>query len=130
VARVSPGLGDGGDLLAGFMNPVYYLFDHDELESGATPVVRYELPYGDETSLSPTKLAKLIESGGLLEFSHSLDAQIGGQLRAGFVITGLFEDSWDEAPLSRWFKPFLNTRATKIVGRPHAGHARATLKKS
>lgn len=106
-------LAASGELLAGFMNPAFFLFDHDELERGAPPVVTYSLPYSDETSLSPARLAKLLEDGELLEFSHSLDAQIGGQLRAGFVITGLFEDSWDERPLGRWFKPFMNTRASK-----------------
>lgn len=108
-------LAPDGELLAGFMNPLYFLFDHDELERGATPVVRYALPYSDETSLSPARLAKLMESGEPLESSHSLDAQLGGQLRAGFVITGLLEDSWAEAPLNRWFKPMLSTRARKVV---------------
>lgn len=102
-----------GELLTGFMNPAFFLFDHDELERGGSPVARYELPYSDETSLSPAELAQWIESGEALEFSHSLDMQIGGQIRAGFVITGLFEDSWGERPVSRWFKPFISTRARK-----------------
>ena len=106
-------LAPGGELLAGFMNPAFFLFDHDEVEQGGTPVVRYALPYSDERSLAPARLAKLLEDGELLESSHSLDAQIGGQIRAGFVITGLFEDSWSERPLSRWLKPMLSTRAKK-----------------
>lgn len=106
-------LAPDGELLAGFMNPAYFLFDHDEVERGATPVVRYELPYSDESALAPAKLAKLLENGDPLESSHSLDAQIGGQIRAGFVITGLFEDSYSARPLSRWLKPMLATRARK-----------------
>ena len=30
----------GGELLSGFMNPAYYLFDHDALEGGAEPLAR------------------------------------------------------------------------------------------
>jgi hypothetical protein len=56
---------------------------------------------------------RLVNSGEPLEFSHTLDDEIGGQIRAGFVITGFFEDSWSETPLTKWFKPMLNTRARK-----------------
>jgi len=35
-----------------------------------------------------------LDAGEPLEFSHSLTAQIGGQIEAGFLIAGLYEDHW------------------------------------
>lgn len=104
----------GGELLAGFMHPAFFLFDHEALERGDEPVVRYALPYNDQEHLPPERLRKLIDTGDLLEFSHSLDDQIGGQLAAGFHVVGFFEDSWEDAAhIDKWFKPLLNTRARK-----------------
>lgn len=103
-----------GELLAGFMNPLFFLFDHDALERGEPPVVTYPLPYSDESRLPPARLQQLIEEHDLFEFSHSLDDQIAGQIEAGFAIVGFFEDSWKDAtPLDRWFKTMINTRARR-----------------
>ena len=97
------------------MNPAFFLFDHEALDRGEPPVVVHALPYSDETHLSPERFRKLIESGDLLEFSHSLDDQIGGQIEAGFHIVGFFEDGWAEAEhLDKWFKSDMTTRARKM----------------
>lgn len=103
----------GGELLVGFMNPCYFLFDHEEVEAGASPAIRHHLPFSSEASLPDAQLEQLLGDGEALEYSHSLTDQIGGQLRTGFVLTALFEDSWSDTPLSRWFKPTVNTRARK-----------------
>lgn len=87
----------GGALLAGFLQPGFFLFDHDEAERTGTCVVRYTLPYAEPDSLDDAGRDALARSGRALEFSHSLEAQIAGQLEAGFVLTGLYEDGWDEA---------------------------------
>lgn len=84
----------GGVLLAGSMNPAIYLFDHEEADVSGELVVRYALPYSDESSLSPTRLKAKIDAGEPLEFSHSLATQIGGQIEAGFLLAGLYEDGW------------------------------------
>ena len=84
----------GGALLSGFMNPSVFLFDHDEADATRQLAVKYSLPYSDQTSLSPAKLRAKLEAEEPLEFSHSLTAQIGGQIEAGFVIAGLYEDHW------------------------------------
>ncbi len=105
----------GGVLLAGFMNPSLFLFDHDEVERTGSLVVRYALPYREPDSLAVADQAAWRESGRAAEFSHSLEAQIGGQLAAGFVITGLYEDRWsDEATIFNRFSPVaIATRAVK-----------------
>lgn len=96
----------GGRLLTGVMNPAFYLFDHDAIEGGAEPVVKFALPFDDTRQLDPEGLAKRIAAEGHLEFSHTLDSLIGGLLRSGFVLQDFYEDDWsDEAtPLNKYMK--------------------------
>jgi hypothetical protein len=50
-----------------------------------------------------------------VEFSHSLETQIGGQLEAGFVLTHLFEDTdRGGGGRSRYFPTSVATRALKL----------------
>ncbi|MCK7594732.1 class I SAM-dependent methyltransferase [Pseudomarimonas salicorniae] len=108
-------LHEGGELLAGFMNPSLFLFDHDEAEKTGSLVVRHALPYREPESLGEAAAALWRESGRPAEFSHSLEAQIGGQLAAGFMLAGLYEDGWTDAatPLDRWSPLAIATRALK-----------------
>lgn len=105
----------GGRLLAGFMNPAYFLFDHLAIESGAPLTVSFELPYSDVDDLDEARRDALLERGEALEFSHSLDAQIGGQLAAGFTIAGFYEDRWNEraTPLDRYMPTSMATLAMR-----------------
>ena len=102
-----------GSLLSGFANPVNWLFDPEEVDGGIF-AVRHSLPYSDLTSLSPRALDALIKKGEPLEFGHSLDDQIGGQIEAGFLITGFYEDRWPEHPLDKYVPMFMATRAVKL----------------
>jgi len=81
----------GGVLLVGFMNPDVYLFDLELADEGVLEV-RYRLPYCDLEDAPAEVRRRYIEAGEPLEFSHSLEDQIGGQADAGFVIAGLYED--------------------------------------
>lgn len=105
----------GGVLLAGFMNAAMFLFDHDEVDRTGELVVRHALPYAEPASLSPEARSRWDASGRAAEFSHSLQAQIGGQLDAGFVLTALYEDQWsDEATRFNRYAPVaIATRASK-----------------
>lgn len=105
----------GGLLLAGFTNPVRYIFHDERTESGDLSVL-YSLPYSDLKDMSESDLRRLIDAGEPLEFGHTLDDQIGGQLEAGFVLTRFFEDRYpdvDKDPLSRFMASFIATRACK-----------------
>lgn len=102
----------GGVLLAGFNNPLLYLFDFDELDQGRL-VVRNRLPYSDLTHQTPEQLETFMAQGLPLEWSHSLDEQIGGQLAAGLVLTGLFEDIDPTSVLGEYIPSFIATRAVK-----------------
>ena len=85
-------LRSGGVLLAGFTNPAVYIFDRDLLDEQRILEVRYTLPYSDIASLPPEKLQHYMALDWPLEFSHSLEDQIGGQTDAGLHVVGLFED--------------------------------------
>lgn len=105
----------GGRLLCGFMNPAFFLFDHYEAEETGEIKVRYPLPYSDLDSLNEEVLSDHLEAQVSLEFSHSLQEQIGGQCDAGFAIHGFYEDSWDDESsiLNRWLPIYAATFAVK-----------------
>ena len=106
----------GGTLLAGFANPMRYLFDLELEERTGILQVKHPLPYSDLVSLGEDEKQRFVGDGEPFEFSHTLEDQIGGQLDAGFVLTGFYEDrSGDptEDVLSRYTDSFIATRAFK-----------------
>jgi len=107
----------GGSLLAGFMNPAGFLFDNERFDRTGERVVRYKLPYADSRDRPADELAAMRERGEPLEFSHSLDAQIGGQLEAGFQLIGFYESHRDASewcgPLADYMPEYIATRARK-----------------
>ncbi len=107
----------GGILISGISNPVIYLFDWNLIESCGKLEVKNKLPYSDMESLSAEEKARYIENGDPFEFSHTLEEQIGGQIAAGFVITGFYEDRDNplsvDNPLSQYMNPYIATRALK-----------------
>jgi SAM-dependent methyltransferase len=110
VARV---LEPGGILLAGFINPMAFVFDENAAERGEL-LVRHRLPYADETHLEAGELKALRDRGEPMVFSHSLEEQIGGQLEAGLMLTAIIEDDWPGKALSMYAPSFLATRAVKV----------------
>jgi SAM-dependent methyltransferase len=102
----------GGVLLAGFVNPLQFIFDWERSEKGEL-VVRHAIPYSDLTSLSAEERQRWIAAGQPLEFGHSLEDQIAGQLEAGFMLTGFYEDSDPKHVLSRHIPSFIATRAVR-----------------
>ncbi len=96
----------GGCLVAGFTNPAMYIFDLDLAERTGRLEVTHPLPYAD-TVRGPHEP---------LEFSHTLEAQIAGQIAAGFSIIGMYEDlhlGGDANPLNKYMPTFIATRALK-----------------
>jgi len=100
----------GGILLAGFMNPITYLFDFEKMEQGLLEV-KYKLPYRDIDH--PDVRDKLIAEGNALEYSHSLADQLAGQIDAGFHITGFYEDRQKDMVISEYTPTYIATRALK-----------------
>jgi SAM-dependent methyltransferase len=103
----------GGVLLAGFLNPAVYIFDLELADRDGELRVRHALPYADATSLDEEEVERKIDRGEPLEFSHTLDDQIGGQIEAGFVVAGLYEDRHRDDPIAAYMPTFIATRAIK-----------------
>jgi SAM-dependent methyltransferase len=112
----------GGVLLAGFMNPAIYIFDFTLADEKGILEVAHSLPYSDLADMSDDQLARYLAERSPLEFSHSLDEQIGGQLAAGFLLAGLFEDRYppeQNDAISRVMPVFIATRAIKPMVHLH-----------
>lgn len=102
----------GGVLMTGFCNPINYIFDQALADQG-TLQVRHALPYSDLANLSPDELQRYMDDEQPLEYSHTFEDQIGGQLAAGFVLTDFYEDRWEEYILDRYMPTFFATRAVR-----------------
>ena len=104
----------GGSLLAGFLNPAVYIFDLELADREGELRVRHTLPYADAISLSEEEVRQQVERGEPLEFGHPLEDQIGGQLDAGFLIAGFYEDRHgDDDPIAAHMPTLIATRAIK-----------------
>jgi hypothetical protein len=76
--------------------------------------VKYRIPYSDLRDLPKDERKRRQEQGEPMEFSHTLDGQIGWQLAAGFIITGFYEDRTPpskEEPLTAYMPNCMATRA-------------------
>lgn len=98
----------GGFLLCGLDTGIYWIFDNKEEKAV------HSLPF------NPLKdkdvYAELMENDMGLQFSHTLEEQIGGQLKAGFRILDLYEDTNGAGPLHEKNVPtFIATRSQKVL---------------
>lgn len=99
-------LKSGGVLLCGLDNGMNFLFGED----GRT--IEYALPFNPLKD--PAQYEECVRNNWGIEFSHTLEEQIGGQLEAGFLLTDLYEDTNDTGPLKDYNVPaFWATRAIK-----------------
>ena len=109
AARV---LRPGGMLMTGFLNPVVYQIDKEREAKERMLVVKYAQPYSDLASLTDAERARYASYNAPLEFGHSLADQLGGQIAAGFALTGFYEDRWDGREAADALLPsFFATRA-------------------
>ena len=109
-------LANGGALLSSFFNPVIFIAEREADAQTDTLHLRYPVPYSDLTHLSEAVRARKIQDGEPFMFGHGLSAQLGGQMAAGFVLAGLFEE-WHPAPrmpIERFIPSFIATRALKL----------------
>ena len=102
----------GGSIISGFVKPVHGLFD-PELDKQGIFQLKFTMPHSD-LKVSETRRAEWFGADAPIEFVHSLDDQLGGQLDAGFLISGLYEDDWGgDEPIDRFIKSFIAVRSIK-----------------
>ena len=96
----------GGALLAGLDNGVNFWFDENEER------IAYTMPFNP--LLNPEQMALLQKTDCGVQFSHTIEEQIGGQLKAGLLLTDIFEDTNGSGNLHAHNLPcFWATRAVK-----------------
>ena len=99
-------LAPGGVLLAGLDNGLNYLFDEDESRVVNT------LPFNPLKN--PEQREQLEKCDAGIQFSHTIEEQIGGQLKAGFRLTDVYGDTNGEGFLhEHGAVSFFATRSVK-----------------
>ncbi|MBQ4370543.1 MAG: class I SAM-dependent methyltransferase [Oscillospiraceae bacterium] len=99
-------LKNGGVLLSGVDHYINYIVNEDETR------IENRLPFNPLKN--PDQMKQLSDEDAGVQFSHSLEEQIGGQLKAGFIITDIYEDTNGEGRLHELNIPtFLAIRAVK-----------------
>ncbi|UOQ93465.1 class I SAM-dependent methyltransferase [Halobacillus shinanisalinarum] len=107
-------LKENGVLISGFTNPLLYIFD-DEQEKKGFLEVKHSIPFSSVSNINEEELQQHIENNQTLEFGHTLEDQIQGQVDAGFLIAGLYEDDFGGSRLlDNYIKTFIATRAIKV----------------
>ena len=79
----------GGTLFSGLDNGINFLFSNQSKEP---LIVNQKLPYNSLTSKGSLAGYNGYNNSELIRFSHTLEDNIGGQLKAGFTLVDLFED--------------------------------------
>ncbi|QKS70502.1 class I SAM-dependent methyltransferase [Paenalkalicoccus suaedae] len=111
IARV---LKRNGVLIAGFTNPLLWIFD-DESERRGMLDVKHPIPSSTLDHLPAEKHVEFLESKQTIEYAHTLEQQIKGQLQAGLVMTGFYEDDFGGSRMiDTYIKTFMATRAVKM----------------
>ena len=97
----------GGIFLAGLGNEINYIVDSEEKE------IIWRMPFNplkDENA----KNYMLKEDAGM-QFSHNMTEQIGGQLKAGFTLLDIYEDTNGFGRLHDMnIKTYIATKSVKL----------------
>ena len=102
----------GGVLLAGMDNGLNFLVNDDR---NLPLIIENKLPFNPLENASEEEYQHMVNNLEGIQFSHTLEEQIGGQLRANFALTDLYEDRDREGSgLLRDYAPqYIATRAVK-----------------
>ncbi|TFB13490.1 class I SAM-dependent methyltransferase [Filobacillus milosensis] len=112
--EISRVLKDKGILIVGFTNPLLWIFDDNQERKGVLDV-KHSIPSSTLDYLPEKEVQDYIDSNQTIEYAHTLEDQIQGQMDAGFVLTGFYEDDFGGTRiLDRHIKTFMATRAIKI----------------
>lgn len=105
-----------GVLLSGFTNPLLFIFD-DEKERNGVLDVKNPIPSSTISNMTVEEVKAYLELNQTIEYAHTLEDQIQGQIDAGFLITGFYEDDFGGSRvLDKFIKTFIATKAVKVTG--------------
>jgi SAM-dependent methyltransferase len=97
----------GGVLLAGMDNGINYLFD----DIAKSLEIVNKLPFNPLKNKEQFEQSEKNNEG--MQFSHTIEEQIGGQLKAGFILKDLYEDHDSIGLLKDYIPTFIATMAVK-----------------
>lgn len=96
----------GGTLLSGLGNEINYIVDDDEIK------IINHMPFNPLINEEQREQLEKDDAG--MQFSHTLEEQLGGQLQAGFRLLDLYEDTNGEGRLHELnIKTYIATKAMK-----------------
>jgi ubiquinone/menaquinone biosynthesis C-methylase UbiE len=107
----------GGVLMTGMGNPDEHIFDAEAIDNEGILVVKYPLPYVQHETLTQEELEQHIRNKEMFHFSHTMEEQFGGLIKAGFVITGFYEDrrpDEDGNPIRFYMPSYYVAKAQKL----------------
>jgi hypothetical protein len=96
-------------------NGINFLFDdlyEEDIKEDTKLIAVNKMPFNPLKD--PALYNKLMEVDEGIEFGHTLDEQIGGQLKAGFMLTHLSESREPSGLIAQYFPQFISTRAIKL----------------
>lgn len=102
----------GGVLMTGFMNPDVFIFDTAALDDRGEFVVRHRIPYSTLDLSEEDRIAGF-GADGPIEYTHTMTAQLGGQLAAGFVLTHFAEAPHHADATAKYMPGYFATRAVR-----------------
>ncbi|PFW59852.1 SAM-dependent methyltransferase [Bacillus cereus] len=112
--EISRVLKNKGILISGFTNPLLWIFDDNQERNGILDV-KHSIPSSTLDYLPEDEVQDYINSNQTIKYAHTLEDQIQGQVAAGFVITGFYEDDFGGTRiLDKHIKTFVATKAIKV----------------
>ena len=100
--------------MVGYLNPWVYMYDGDIVwdQPDKELLLKYKLPFNSR---------ELEEDGNLIidpeygyEFSHTLEEQIGGQLKAGFAMIDFYESKDIRNRLTKYGSDYIANLSIKL----------------
>ncbi len=96
----------GGILLCGLDNGLNFAYDENETQ------LQYTLPFNP--LVNEKQYSDSLKNDWGIQFSHTVEEQLGGQLAAGFTLTGIYQDTNNSGTLHDHNIPcYYATRAVK-----------------
>lgn len=97
----------GGIFLAGLNNEINYIVDAAEKE------IVWKMPFNPVKDEEARKF--MVEEDAGMQFSHNMTEQIGGQLKAGFTLLDIYEDTNGLGRLHELnIKTYIATKSVKL----------------
>ncbi|SDK17612.1 hypothetical protein SAMN05216243_2179 [Sediminibacillus albus] len=107
-------LKNNGTLISGFTNPLLFIFDDNQEREGVLDV-KHSIPSSTLDYLPQGEIHNYIHSNQTIEYAYTLEDQIQGQMEAGFMLAGFYEDDFGGTrALDQYIKTFIATKAIKV----------------